>query len=156
MWDGLINLIDTFAIIVISIGVMWLICAIIVKFQHPKKQEDNIIKSNDKVKLVITDTHAIEQIQILQELQDAYNNQIYTLQETVTMQEEKLQTVKSAMNTGSLHDDYDKLSNINIRLMKSISDNNIKIAKLKKMSDDITDKISEITYNNISEIKKGE
>lgn len=156
MWDGIINLIDNVAMITVGIGAIWFICAIIVKSGRNKQPDEDTIKCGDRVKLVITDAHAIEQIQVLEELQEAYNHQICALQEMVNMQEQKLASTKSAMKVGSVKGDYDKLSDISIRLMKSISDNNIKIAKLKELSDETAEKIYNIMCNNATEVKKGE
>lgn len=155
LWDGIINLIDNITVTTISICAIWFICAVIVKFGRSKQPNDNnTVKCGDKVKLVITDAHAIEQIQVLEELQEAYNHQICALQEIVSMQEQKLTSTKPAMQVGSVKGDYDKLSDISIRLIKSISDNNIKIAKLKGLSDKTAEQIYKIMCDNATEVRK--
>lgn len=134
-WDAWGNGIDNIFTLILVLGVGSVILGVIAR--HGNKTtinttQDNapikdVVEEGDTVRFEITDTMAIEQLEILDQRIDLLEEQIMVLNQTIEQLEDELKTTNQALQTGSLRNSYAKLGDKKCQLEKKIVDNKLKI-----------------------------
>lgn len=147
-WNAWNSIIDNSIIFIAAICIIWLICAIWVKFSKDNKSENTptqrTLKPGERATVVIKDPMIIEKIKVYQERQELYNQQIATYNEVINGIDEELQTLKNALTNGSVSGTYDKLKRREGVLIKRKADYKIRINLMIERSDNLTEKIQEL------------
>lgn len=157
-WDAWSNMVDKAVVSIIAICVIWLLCAYYLRYKNRKQryQEDDnykILKPGERATVVIHDPAVAEKIELYQERQDLYNEQILTYKDVINGLNEELESVRVALRNGSVKGSYEKLKRKEGVLTKRIADYRLRVNRMVEKSNELTEKIQELArkYGKIEE-----